>query len=354
MNTVVKVELGHRAYPIHIGAGLLSRSGELCAASGLSGRCLVVSDANVAPLYAKKMIESLRAAGFMPELAVLPAGEPTKSRENLFDLYDRMFEHGMDRKSFVVALGGGVIGDLAGYAAASFLRGIRFVQIPTSLLAMVDSSVGGKTAINVPQGKNLIGAFHQPSLVLADTDTLATLKEREYRAGMAEVVKYGPIWSADFFAALEEKRISLPDIVARCCAIKAQVVREDEHEGGLRAILNFGHTLAHSIEKCAGYGQWLHGEAVAVGMVFAARLSVLQAGLHPEDAGRLENLLVANGLPVRAPDLDWVALRAALKFDKKTEGGVPRFVLVGPLGRAHFGCEVSPDRLEKVWREMHG
>ena len=275
----VKVELGDRSYPIRIGNGIIDNLGEWCKEVGLRGKCLVVSDENVAPLYADRALLALESAGFSAKLTVLPAGEQTKCCEKLFGLYDEMLSHGMDRKSFIVALGGGVIGDLSGYAAASFLRGIEFVQVPTTLLSMVDSSVGGKTGINIPQGKNLIGAFHQPKLVCMDLETLKTLAVREYRAGMAEVIKYGPIWDLEFFKKLEANAEILADvnvaltsdllaeIVARSCEIKAEVVSHDEREGGLRAILNFGHTVGHAIEKCAGYGEYVHGEAVAIGMV---------------------------------------------------------------------------------------
>jgi 3-dehydroquinate synthase len=368
----IKVELGPRSYPIQIGGGTLEQVGTLCAERGLQGRCLVISDTHVAPLYARPVVQALEAAGFNPALEVLPAGENTKRHGQLLHLYDTMLAHGMDRRSFVVALGGGVIGDLAGFAAASFLRGIPFVQIPTTLLAMVDSSVGGKTGINLPQGKNLIGAFHQPRAVLMDLSTLSTLPQREYRAGLAEVVKYGMIWDAGFFGMLEEnlaavhcaasempesdspqkEQALLAQVVGRCCEIKAEVVRQDEQEGGLRAILNFGHTVGHAIEKAAGYGTFLHGEAVAAGMVFAARASVQCAGLDAADADRLERMLCELKLPVAAPQCAWSTLRNALAADKKTVGGVPKFVLVGPLGTAQTGCEIGEADLAQIWHRL--
>ena len=387
----VTVDLGERSYPIHIGSGILDTLGEACKAAGLKGRCLLVSDENVAPLYAEKVFQSLEKTGFAPTLEVLPAGEPTKCHEQLIPLYSKAAELRLDRGHFMVALGGGVIGDLTGFAAASWLRGIRFVQVPTSLLAMVDSSVGGKTGVNIAEGKNLVGAFHQPELVLIDLETLQTLPAREFVAGMAEVVKYGVIWDEPFFQALEENRdagsacfqclesvdaVSSPrlqtleergedtastnwmgEIISRCCEIKAEVVRQDEREGGLRGILNFGHTLAHAIENVAGYGQFLHGEAVAIGMVYAARLSTQLKGLSVEESARIEKLLATLGLPVTASDpqglrrgrLAWKDLRAAMAVDKKTRDGLTQFVLVDRMGHAEIGCEVPEELMEEVW-----
>ncbi len=360
----VKVELGDRSYPIRIGCDILANLGEWCSEVGLRGKCLVVSDENVAPLYSEIVLAALESAGFLPKLKVLPAGEQTKCRDQLFDLYDEMLGHGMDRKSFIVALGGGVVGDLSGYAAASFLRGIEFVQVPTTLLSMVDSSVGGKTGINIPAGKNLIGAFHQPKLVCMDLETLKTLAVREYRAGMAEVIKYGPIWDSAFFDRLEAEAEVLSDInsalstdwfaeiVARSCEIKAEVVSHDEREGGLRAILNFGHTVGHAIEKCAGYGEYVHGEAVAIGMVFAAYASVENCGLSEDDANRIVELLKKIGLPTSANQFDWETLRKPLAVDKKTVAGMPKFALVGPMGEAHIGCEIDEALLSKLWDKV--
>jgi 3-dehydroquinate synthase len=365
----VKVDLGDRSYPIRIGSGILETLGDACKAAGLKGKCLIVTDEHVAPLYADRVFQTLEKAGFQPALEVLPAGETTKCQAQLMHLYSKAAAHGLDRKCFMVALGGGVIGDLTGYTAASWLRGIKFVQVPTTLLAMVDSSVGGKTGINIPEGKNLVGAFHQPELVLADLDTLKTLPPREFAAGMAEVVKTGIIWDAEFFQTLEKSAEKFPDIgkekgaptqsvpsigkiVARCCEIKAEVVRQDEREGGLRGILNFGHTLAHAIENVAGYGEFLHGEAVAIGMVYAARLSVELKGLPAAEPERIETLLAACGLPVRAPGLAWKDLRAAMAVDKKTVGGLPKFVLADRIGHVEFGCEVPEKLMEDLWNRM--
>ena len=306
----VPVNLDERSYEIHIGAGVLDRLGELCAAAGLKGKCLIITDENVGGHYAKTVHQALENSGFSACLATLPAGEQTKCGDQVFELYSRCIECGLDRHSFIVALGGGGIGDLAGYVAATYLRGIPFVQVPTSLLAMVDISVGGKTGINLPEGKNLVGAFYQPALVLADLHTLKTLSDREYRAGLAEVVKYGIIYDAPFFQMLEEHITDLQNVgnvellagvVGRCCEIKADVVAQDEREGGLRAILNFGHTAGHALEKVAGYGEYVHGEGVSIGSVFAARASVQLAGLATEECRRIEKIFHDLGLPLSAP-----------------------------------------------------
>jgi len=354
----VPVNLGDRSYKIHVGAAVLDRLGALCAGAGLKGKCLVITDENVGGLYAETALGSLEAAGFSVATATLPAGEQTKCGDQVFALYSACIAAGLDRHSFIVALGGGVIGDLAGYVAATYLRGIPFVQVPTSLLAMVDSSVGGKTGINLPEGKNLVGAFHQPELVLADLETLKTLPVREYRAGLAEVVKYGIIYDAPFFAFLEQNTGQLAEVgnvellakvVGRCCEIKAEVVAQDEREGGLRAILNFGHTAGHALEKVAGYGEYVHGEAVAIGSVFAARASVEQTGLAQADCGRIEKIFADLGLPVDAPGYGWPALRAALSVDKKTVGGMPKFVLAAAIGRVSIGNEIPEALMEQIW-----
>jgi len=357
----VTVDLGDRSYEIHIGAGILERIGGYCSGTGLKGKCLIITDENVGAHYADSVFQSLEKAGFEPSIVTLPAGEQTKCMEQLAKLYSECIKAGLDRKSFIVALGGGVIGDLAGYTAASYLRGIRFVQVPTSLLAMVDSSVGGKTGLNIPEGKNLVGAFHQPELVLADLDTLKTLPAREYAAGLAEIVKYGIIYDAPFFQILEENIDKLPDVgntellakmVGRSCEVKADVVAQDEREGGLRAILNFGHTVGHAIEKVAGYGEYVHGEAVAIGSVYAARASVELTDLSQADADRIEKIFVDLNLPVRAPGLEWAKLREALSVDKKTVSGMPQFVLASAIGTVSFGNYVAEYLMEKLWNEM--
>lgn len=357
----VPVNLGDRSYTIHIGAGILDRLGPLCADAGLKGNCLIITDENVGGYYGDTAVQSLEAAGFSVHMTVLPPGEQTKCMDQLGALYSECIKAGLDRKSFVVALGGGVMGDLAGYTAATFLRGIPFVQVPTSLLAMVDSSVGGKTGINIPAGKNLVGAFYQPQLVLADLDTLKTLPPREYAAGLAEIVKYGIIYDAPFFAELEANVETLADVnntellarmVGRSCEVKADVVAQDEREGGLRAILNFGHTVGHAVENVAGYGTYVHGEAVAIGSVFAARASVACCGLSQDACDRIEKIMADLKLPVRAPEFTWPELRAPLAVDKKTVGGMPKFVLVSEIGTASFGNEIPEALMESIWNGM--
>ncbi len=357
----VSVNLDERSYEIHIGADVLDHLGDLCVDVGLKGKVLVITDENVGEYYAQTALNALESAGFSVSLTTLPAGEQTKCGDRVFELYSRCIEAELDRNSFIVALGGGVIGDLAGYVAATYLRGIPFVQVPTSLLAMVDSSVGGKTGINLPEGKNLVGAFYQPKLVLADLNTLQTLPIREYRAGLAEVVKYGIIYDAPFFNTLEKNIENLLEVgnielratvIGRCCEIKAEVVAQDEHEGGLRAILNFGHTVGHALENVAGYGTYVHGEAVAIGSVFAARASALLAGLSPVECARIANIFQAMGLPVHAPDYPWADLRIALNIDKKTVGGRPKFILASEIGTVGIGHEIPEEMMEQIWNGM--
>ena len=357
MSRRVNVSLGERSYSIEIGAGLLRSLGACCRKLGLGSACLLVSDSNVFALYGDRARRSLKKAGFAVSTAVVPAGETSKSPAQLSALYGAALDAGLDRSSFIVALGGGVVGDLAGYLAATFLRGIRLVQVPTSLLAMVDSAVGGKTGINLPQGKNLVGAFHQPVLVLADTRTLKTLPRREYVSGLAEVVKYGVIRDAKFLQSLEKhaaglarsRPAALEPVIAKCCGIKADVVRLDEREAGLRAILNFGHTMGHAIEKVSGYGRYLHGEAVAMGMVFAGLLSVKAAGFREDEFARLVSLLRRLGLPVHAPRVAFSRLGKAMSVDKKGAQRKPRFVLARRIGRVMTGCDIQAGVLRSAW-----
>lgn len=340
--------MGDRSYPIRIGRGLLGGLGALCRQATAGRRALIVTDSHVEPIYAAACEASLREAGMETGRVCIPAGEPSKCGRELFRLYDAAVEAGLDRKAVVVAVGGGVVGDLAGFFAATWLRGVAFVQVPTSLLAMVDSSVGGKTGIDLPQGKNLVGAFHQPALVVADLDTLQTLPPREYASGLAEVVKYGVIRDAALFELLESAAgavragdpATLEAVVARCCEIKAEVVAADEREGGLRAILNFGHTYGHAIEAVTGYTGILHGEAVSVGMAYAARLSERLCGFPKDDARRLADLLSVFGLPLKAPRAGWAEVRRAMAVDKKSAGGIPRFVLAERIGSVRAGVEV--------------
>ena len=355
---MIQVELGERSYPICIGAGLLSQVGELMKASlGTGQRVLVVTDDKVGALYLEPLTASLEAAGYLVASHTVPHGEASKSSEKLTETWCTAVDARLDRKSIVVALGGGVVGDLAGFVAASFLRGVAFVQVPTSLLAMVDSSVGGKTGINLPQGKNLVGAFHQPAMVIADLELLSTLSPREFCSGMAEVIKYGVIHDAKLFAMLEEKAEAikalemepLTHLVKRSCEIKADIVRQDEREGGVRAFLNFGHTLGHAIENVSGYGKFLHGEAIAMGMVYAAHVSERQQGFPEVDTQRLIVLIQAFDLPVSYDEGSWETLFEVMTADKKAQNAVPRFVLCNKLGNALLPEEVSEELLQSVY-----
>ena len=340
----VPIALGDRSYTIHIGSGLLD---DAASWQGLpaSADALIVSNATVAPLYADRLARQLATRHRRVLQLALPDGEEHKTAATLEQVYDTLLGAGCDRKTVVYALGGGVVGDMAGFAAACYMRGVPFVQVPTTLLAQVDSSVGGKTAINHPLGKNMIGAFYQPARVVCDLDLLDTLPARELSAGLAEVIKYGPIadpalldWlELNLDALMARNKAALAHAVRRSCQIKAWVVGQDEREGGLRAILNFGHTFGHAIETGLGYGAWLHGEAVGCGMVLAAelsaRLGLADAALVP----RLQAICRRAGLPVQAPPLSvlpiarWLEL---MRVDKKAEGGEIRFVLIDGLGRA--------------------
>jgi 3-dehydroquinate synthase len=351
----ITVELGARGYPIYIGGGLLGGGvdiGEYMAGSD----CLVVSNETVAPLYLDKLKASLADRNI--ESMELPDGESFKSVETASSIIDKLVADGANRDTTVIALGGGVVGDITGFAAACYMRGVAFIQVPTTLLAQVDSSVGGKTGVNHPQGKNLIGAFHQPQLVLIDTDTLKTLPDRELRAGLAEVIKGAAVADAEFFAWLEDNIEALLALdaeaiayaVQRSCEIKAEVVAEDEREAGRRAILNFGHTFGHAIEYLLGYGEWLHGEAVAAGMVMAAQLS----NLGDEDVERLTNLVVAAGLPASPPPVGSHAMLNAMSMDKKVMKKSLRFVLLDRLGHATVSTDYDADKLQQVLKAADG
>ncbi|HXD00147.1 MAG TPA: 3-dehydroquinate synthase [Verrucomicrobiae bacterium] len=356
----VKVPLGNRSYNILIGRGLLKGLGAACKKLGLGKHCAIISDSNVARHFGKAAQKSLARAGFDVLLIVVPAGETAKSLKTVQACYDRLAQHRLERKSFIVALGGGVVGDLAGFVAATYLRGVPFVQVPTTLLAQVDSSVGGKVGVNLKAGKNLVGAFHQPRLVLCDFDTLRTLPLREYRSGLAEVIKYGIIYDAALFKKLERdlpkllKRDPkiLSDVVARCCEIKAEVVGQDETDGGLRAILNFGHTIGHALEAISGYGKYLHGEAIAIGQVAAAGLSARLTGLPSADVQRIRNLFRRAGLPVTVK-LEAAArkhLSSAMKLDKKVSGGEIKFVLAKKIGKVEYGRNVPMSLIQDILR----
>ncbi len=349
------VDLGDRAYPIHIGAGLLDRP-ELILPHLAQKRVAVVTNTTVAPLYLERLTATLTAGGVTVQPIVLPDGEAYKNWETLNLIFDALLTARAERKTTLIALGGGVIGDMTGFAAASYQRGVPFIQIPTTLLSQVDSSVGGKTGINHPLGKNMIGAFYQPQGVLADTDTLKTLPPRELSAGLAEVIKYGLIWDVEFLAWLEANMEKLRALdpaaithaIHRSCEIKAQVVSQDEREGGIRAILNLGHTFGHAIETGMGYGNWLHGEAVGTGMVMAAETSRRMGWIGETDVARTRALIRAAGLPDVAPDLGVEAYLEYMGHDKKVESGKMRFVLLKKLGEAVITGDVPSDLLRDV------
>ena len=356
----VTVPLSDRSYSIHIGSGLLDSLGARMRDLRIQGSIALVQDSQVAGNYGVRALKSLEDAGYRTATVQVPSGEASKSLEQLSALYDAFARARLDRRSVVVALGGGVVGDLAGFAAASYLRGIDFVQVPTTLLAQVDSSVGGKTGIDLLSGKNLVGAFHQPRLVIADLDTLATLPIRDYVAGLAEVIKYGIIADAELFAYLELNREGAlrhhPDVlahlVARSCEIKADVVGKDEREAGLRAILNYGHTIGHAVEAAAGYGRYLHGEAIAIGTAAANWLSTRVGWLPAEVAARITGLLAAYGLPIRLEEpLDHQEILAAMRLDKKTVDGVFQFVLARGMGEVGM-LSVSEALVLEALREI--
>jgi len=349
----VNISLGERSYPIVIGTGLLGDAATYAQLPG-AATALIVSNTTVAPLYAAQLQSALQARYPRVLLLELPDGEAHKDWAHLQLIFDTLLQHGCDRKTVLFALGGGVVGDMCGFAAASYMRGVPFVQVPTTLLAQVDSSVGGKTAINHPLGKNMIGAFYQPQLVVCDLDVLATLPERELSAGLAEVIKYGPIADLAFLdwieatlpALLARDPLALAHAVQRSCEIKAHVVGQDEREAGLRAILNFGHTFGHAIEAGMGYGQWLHGEAVGCGMVMAAELSQRLGLIDAALSARLKRLVQAAGLPVQGPSL--AADNAGryldlMRLDKKAQAGQIKFVLIDPPGSA--AVRAAPDAL---------
>ena len=363
--TVVPVALGARSYDVRIGTGLLARAGALCAPLMARGRCAVVTDENVAALHWEALRAGLAAGGIEAEAIVLPAGERTKSWAMLERTVEGLLAAKVERDDCIVAFGGGVIGDLAGFAAAILRRGVRFVQIPTSLLAQVDSSVGGKTGINSPLGKNLIGAFHQPSLVLADVKTLGTLDAREFLAGYGEVAKYGLLGDADFFAWLEEHGPALAagdtalraEAVATSVRAKARIVERDETERGDRALLNLGHTFGHALEAATGYSdRLLHGEGVAIGMGLAFDLSARLGHCAQETPSRVRAHLAAMGMKrdvaeIAGPLPDAAGLMALMQQDKKVVGGVPAFILARGIGDAFVSRDVPPDAVRTILEE---
>ena len=346
------VDLNHRSYPIHIGSRLLERADLLLPALPQK-RAAIVTNTTVAPLYLEAFQTALGDAGVACISVILPDGEQFKNGETLNSIYDALLQNRCERNTALIALGGGVIGDISGFAAATYLRGVPFIQVPTTLLSQVDSSVGGKTAINHPLGKNMIGAFYQPKAVLADIDTLNTLPDRELKAGIAEIIKYGLIMDLPFFEWLEHNMGALLDrnpdalvhAIARSCESKAIVVARDERESGERALLNLGHTFGHAIENAMGYGNWLHGEAVAAGTVLAARLSQKLGMLAQQDVTRIVRLFEHAGLPTVAPELGLERYLQLMELDKKVEGGKMRFVVLDAIGKASIRSDVALDDL---------
>ena len=348
----VTVDLGSRSYPIYIGSGLLDQA-TLIQPFLQQGRTLVVTNEALAPLYLEKV---KRLAGNC-DTVVLPDGEQFKTLQTVNLIYDKLLEGKYDRKTTLIALGGGVIGDITGFAAATYQRGVNFIQIPTTLLAQVDSSVGGKTGVNHPLGKNMIGAFHQPQCVIADTDVLQTLPERELKAGLAEVIKYALINKADFLDWLESHREAIlardGDLLAEAikvsCQQKAEIVAKDELEGGIRAWLNLGHTFGHAIETATGYGTWLHGEAVATGMVMAADLSMRVGWLSSADASHVKKVLQNYGMPVAPPaDIEEQQYLDIMLSDKKARAGKIHFILLRAIGHAEITSDVAPELLSQT------
>lgn len=356
---VVKVDLGERSYPIHIGEGLFSRAGEILKKTVGVRKTMVITNPTVGDLYLDALNQSLGRSGFQPCSVIVPDGEEFKTLQWADNLYDSLFDHRMGRDSIVVALGGGVIGDLAGFVAATYKRGLGFVQVPTTLLAQVDASVGGKVAVDHIQGKNLIGSFYQPRCVLISLDALDTLPIREVRTGLAEVIKYGIISDTELFAYLEGNLGALLEgrhdvlgfVVKRSCQIKASVVIKDEREAGQRALLNFGHTLGHAIEAATGYRLYRHGEAVAIGMVYAAEMAVKLKMTTGETLARIARLIEMAGLPTRSENTDPDRIIEFLHHDKKVRDDKIRFVLPKKIGQAIITDGVPEKLIREVLKE---
>ena len=356
MREDIQVRLGERSYSIRFVSGRLPEVGSYVRSVHDPCRCAIITDENVAPLYGSVVEDSLAAEEFAPRTTVLTPGEERKNLDTMSLLYGRLVRSGLDRRSLVVALGGGVVGDIAGFAAATYMRGIPYLQVPTTLLSQVDSSVGGKTGVNLPEGKNLVGAFYQPCGVFADVSTLKTLPERELRAGMVEVIKYGIIADGQLFEWLEQ---NLDDLLAldpekliyavrRCCEIKAEVVSRDETEQGLRAILNYGHTVGHAVESLTDYSGMLHGEAVSAGMVAAAEISHRLGRLSADDAERQRNILERLQTPTSLPAVEADVIMEKMRGDKKAVGGVPRFVLARRIGLVEVFSDVKPAEVREA------
>jgi 3-dehydroquinate synthase len=354
----IRVELGERSYRIAIGSGILPDLGKSLKEFGFTRKTALISNPTVFGLYGRRAAESLKDAGFEVSVIVVPDGEEYKSLSSVQQIYGEMLTAALDRRSVLIALGGGVIGDMAGFAASTYMRGIDFVQVPTTLLAQVDSSVGGKTGVNHPMGKNMIGTFWQPRLVWIDIDTLRSLPRREFLSGLAEVIKYGVIWDEGFFRFLEEGRDKvlnldndiLSRVVQSSCEIKAKVVAKDERESGLRAILNYGHTLGHAIETATGYKKYLHGEAVAIGMYEEAGLSKELGLLDAGQLARIKSLIEAFDLPAALPqDIDQQVFLQSMKLDKKTVQGDITFILPEKIGKVRIHKGLSLKEIEKVF-----
>lgn len=354
MTNTLTVDLGDRSYPIHIGSGLLEQA-ELLIPHIHGNKVVIVSNTTVAPLY----IEKIRALLTEFEVidVILPDGESYKTMDTMQSILTSMLEQRCDRKTTVIALGGGVVGDITGFASACYQRGVNFIQIPTTLLSQVDSSVGGKTGVNHPLGKNMIGAFYQPQVVIIDTDTLDTLDDRQLAAGMAEVIKYGLLWDKAFLewldnnmqAMMQRDKALLSKAILRSCEIKADVVAQDEKESGVRALLNLGHTFGHAIETEMGYGEWLHGEAVAAGMVMAAEMSKNMQWLNDEDVAYTRAIIAKANLPVDPPvEMTPESFRKAMSIDKKVLNGVLRLILMKKLGNAIVTSDFTEEALQKV------
>lgn len=359
MESIISVQLPEKSYDIHVATNGLSQLGKQAQKLNIGKKILIISNPEIFDYYGQITINSLTQAGFEVDYHLIPAGEIYKNLESIQSIYDMALQVRLERSSTLLALGGGVIGDMTGFAAATWLRGINFIQVPTSLLAMVDASVGGKTGVNHPQGKNLIGAFYQPKLVMIDPLVLKTLPEREFRAGMAEVIKYGVIWAQNLFTELElANRLDSLDnldsellnlILTRSCQAKAEVVSQDEKESGLRAILNYGHTIGHGLESLTNYQTFVHGEAVAIGMVAAGKIAVKAQLWNEEEAKRQDNLIIKAGLPTKIPaNLDIEAIIASLQLDKKVQGGKVRFILPLKIGKVTISEQINSDLLREV------
>lgn len=354
----ISVNLGDRSYPIEIGLSLWDRLSEGIERLFHPRRVVVVSDDKVGPVYEPFLVKAFEVRSWKTSFHHMPAGEQHKNLATVQGLYSEILDAGCDRKTPVVALGGGVPGDTAGFVAATLLRGLPFIQVPTTLLAMVDSSVGGKTGVDMPQGKNLVGAFHQPSLVVISVDTLKSLPIREFKAGMAEVIKYGVIWDPNLFSELEAWAETLLagdvegmiSVIRRCCEIKAEVVSRDERENGLREILNFGHTVGHAIETQAGYGEFLHGEAVATGMVIETAIAEQRGMVSGSVRGRLTALLQRAGLPLTPPACDLGRIWNLMGSDKKARVGNIRIVLPVAMGRVQTVDDITREEFEAAWK----